>query len=285
MKIAVRGGHNSQAIGAIGLLNEYVEDRKVCSAVVKYLNQMGHSARDVSPGPMGISPDLVYGVSQASNMGADLFISIHFNNSYDSYNGAIGTEAYVHSANRNSTDGQIATRIVNSLADAGFRNRGVKSNDGLYEMHKTKAYGITAVLIEVCFVEATEDVALYNKLGADHIGRLIAQAIVNQTTSTTSNSTNSNSSSSQNSGGEYLINSYPENGEATVVCSSLNVRSGHTTEVNNVVAQYSCNESFYYDYVYITNKYVYCSYVSRSGSRRFVAVKDRVTGKRFANCV
>ena len=28
MKIAVRGGHNSQAIGAVGLLNEYVEDRK-----------------------------------------------------------------------------------------------------------------------------------------------------------------------------------------------------------------------------------------------------------------
>ena len=102
MKIAVRGGHNSKAIGAVGLLNEYVEDRKVCSDVVKYLNQMGHSARDVSPGPMGTSSDLVYGVSQASNMGADIFISIHFNKSYDSYNGAIGTEAYVHSANRNS---------------------------------------------------------------------------------------------------------------------------------------------------------------------------------------
>ncbi|MEF2819572.1 MAG: hypothetical protein U0N85_02615 [Clostridium sp.] len=43
MKIAVRGGHNSQAIGAVALLNEYVEDRKVCSAVVKYLNQMGQT--------------------------------------------------------------------------------------------------------------------------------------------------------------------------------------------------------------------------------------------------
>ncbi|WP_302653523.1 hypothetical protein [uncultured Clostridium sp.] len=63
---------------------------------------------------------------------------------------------------------------------------------------------MTFVLIEVCFVKATEDVAIYNKLGADRIGRLIAQAIANQTTSAT---TNSNSSSSQNSGGEYLINS------------------------------------------------------------------------------
>ena len=137
-------------------------------------------------------------------MGAELFISIHFNKAYNSYDGAIGIEAYVHSANRNSTDGQIATRIVNSLADAGFRNRAVKSNDELYEMYKTKADGMTSILIEVCFVKATEDVAIYNKLGADHIGRLIAQAIANQTTSAT---TNSNSSSSQNSGGEYLINS------------------------------------------------------------------------------
>ena len=88
--------------------------------------------------------------------------SIHFNKAYNSYNGAIGTEASVSSSNRNRTDGQIATRIVDSLANAGFRNRGVKSNNELYEIHKTKAYGMTAVLIEVYFIEATEDFAIYS---------------------------------------------------------------------------------------------------------------------------
>ena len=37
-----------------------------------------------------------------------------------------------------------------------------------------------AMIIEVCFVEATEDVTLYKKLGPDVIGKTIAEAIVNQ---------------------------------------------------------------------------------------------------------
>ena len=37
-----------------------------------------------------------------------------------------------------------------------------------------------AMIIEVCFVEASEDVALYKKLGHDLIGKTIAQAITNK---------------------------------------------------------------------------------------------------------
>ena len=37
-----------------------------------------------------------------------------------------------------------------------------------------------AMIVEVCFVEATEDVNLYKKLGADAIGKAIAEAIVNK---------------------------------------------------------------------------------------------------------
>ena len=39
---------------------------------------------------------------------------------------------------------------------------------------------MTSVIVETCFVEATEDVALYKKLGPDAIGKTIAEAIVNQ---------------------------------------------------------------------------------------------------------
>ena len=38
---------------------------------------------------------------------------------------------------------------------------------------------MVAMIVEVCFVEATEDVNLYKKLGADAIGKAIAEAIVN----------------------------------------------------------------------------------------------------------
>ena len=36
------------------------------------------------------------------------------------------------------------------------------------------------MIIEVCFVEATKDVELYKKLGADKIGKAIAEGILNK---------------------------------------------------------------------------------------------------------
>ena len=39
---------------------------------------------------------------------------------------------------------------------------------------------MVSMIVEVCFVEATEDVALYKKLGADAIGKAIAEAIANK---------------------------------------------------------------------------------------------------------
>lgn len=82
-----------------------------------------------------------------------------------------------------------------------------------------------------------------------------------------------------------LLQSYKENGKATVVCSSLNVRDNYDIKNSNVVANYSRGESFYYNEVYITSDYVFVSYISNSGYKRYVAVKDKKTGERFANCV
>lgn len=94
----------------------------------------------------------------------------------------------------------------------------------------------------------------------------------------------SSSSSSSSHGGEVLQTSYAETGIARVQVSKLNVRNTHYASGNEPVASYSRGEEFNYDSVYITNKYVYCSYISRSGVRRFVAVKDKSTGERFAVC-
>lgn len=178
MKIAVRGGHNFQATGAVGLIDETTEDRKVKDSVIKYLIQLGHQVLDVTPGNMDSDNDLVYGVSKANSWGADLFISIHFNKAYNSYNGAIGTETWIYSKNDNIIlDDEIALRIVNSIAGLGFKNRGVKESKELYELKATK---MASIIVEVCFVEATEDVSLYRRLGPDAIGKAIAEAISNK---------------------------------------------------------------------------------------------------------
>lgn len=184
MKIAVRGGHNFQAPGASALIDETTEDRKVKDSVIKYLNQLGHTVLDVTPVNMDTNSDLVYGVSRANNWGADLFISIHFNKAYNSYNGAIGTETWVYSESDNYNDEEYAKRIVDSIGALGFKNRGVKTSIDLYELKHTT---MPSVIVEVCFVEATEDVALYKRLGPDVIGKVIAEAISNRKISNSNN--------------------------------------------------------------------------------------------------
>lgn len=174
MKIAVRGGHTELCTGASALINELTEDRKVKDAVVKYLKILGQDVLDVTP-PVNYtssaSKDLAYGVNKANDYGANLFVSIHFNKAYGSYNGALGSEVCVY----NPFD--TANRVVEKLGCLGFGNRGQKIRNNLYELRNTN---MLAMIIEVCFVEATEDVALYKKLGADAIGKAIAEAIVNK---------------------------------------------------------------------------------------------------------
>ncbi|WP_291665236.1 N-acetylmuramoyl-L-alanine amidase [Clostridium sp.] len=178
MKIAVRGGHNFLAVGSSALIDEVIEDRKVKDSVIKYLRELGNDVLDVTPGNMDSDSDLAYGVNKANNWGAELFISIHFNKAYNSYNGAIGTETWIYSKTDNiKLDEEIAGRIVNGIAGLGFINRGVKERIDLYELKATK---MASIIIEVCFVEATEDVALYRKLGPDAIGKAIAEAISNR---------------------------------------------------------------------------------------------------------
>ena len=172
-KIAVRGGHTEKATGASALIDELTEDRKVTAAVIKYLRELGNEVLDVTP-PVNYTSDeyedLAYGVNKANEWGADLFVSFHFNKAYDSYNGALGSEVCVYSTH------EIAQRVVNALGYLGFKNRGQKVRTNLYELKHTN---MKAMIVETCFIEATEDVELYKKLGPDSIGKAIAEAIAN----------------------------------------------------------------------------------------------------------
>lgn len=170
MKVAVRRGHNSKAIGARALIIEEVEAEKVKNSIVKYLRLAGHTVIDVSPGPMDTNSDLRFGVDMANGENVDLFVSIHFNKAYSHYDGAIGTECWTIGKGK-ATD--IANKIVNNVANLGFKNRGVKHN-GFYELKKTK---MPSIIVETCFVEATKDVELFKSVGYDKIGKSIAEGI------------------------------------------------------------------------------------------------------------
>ena len=176
MKIAVRGGHNYMSKGAVALIDEVVEDRKVYQSLMTNLVAAGHQVLDVTPSNCGVNEDLRYGVSKANSWGADLFISIHFDKCYTSYNGSLGTGTWIYGYGGNAET--YARRIVNSVANGtGLVNRGVKTNAKLYELRNTN---MPAVIVEVCFTEATRDVEIYNVKGAALIGKLIAEGICNK---------------------------------------------------------------------------------------------------------
>jgi len=197
MKIAVRGGHCPKVPGARGILDELTEDRKVKDAVIKYLKQSANEVLDVtSPDSTSTSSaDLSYGVNNANNWGADLFVSIHFNKAYDYYNGALGSEVCVYSTY------DIAQRVVNALGALGFKNRGQKIRTGLYELRNTS---MKAMIVETCFVEATEDVELYRKLGPDTIGKVIAEAIVFGSLGNSDSGIQSDNNESQLTGDDWI---------------------------------------------------------------------------------
>ena len=175
MKIAIRGGHNFSVPGASALIDETTEDRKVKDSVIKYLKIAGHEVIDVtSPDSYNtVLSDLEYGVNLAEKEQVDLFISIHFDKCYDHYEGALGTACWIL-----GTGGQaeiIGTRVCKSVSDGiGLKNRGIHIDPKLFELRKTT---MPAIICEVCFTEATEDIEIYEKVGPDTIGQLIANGI------------------------------------------------------------------------------------------------------------
>ena len=173
MKIAVRGGHNFKAKGAIGIIDETIENRKVYKALIKYLSIAFHNVIDVTPGECDVNTDLYLGVQKAKENNSELFLSIHFDKAYDKYEGPLGTGTWIYG--RGGKAEIYAKRIADNLSKGtGLKNRGVKENSKLYELRKTP---MPAVLVEVCFCEATEDVRIYREKGPDLIGKLIAEAI------------------------------------------------------------------------------------------------------------
>lgn len=62
----------------------------------------------------------------------------------------------------------------------------------------------------------------------------------------------------------------PAKGTAQVIVDTLNVRNSPDTN-SNVVSQYSKGQTFNYDGFQVINGYVWLSYISYSGIRRFVA--------------
>ena len=170
MKIGVNDGHTISGIGsgAVGIINESEQTRKVGNVVRRLLSERGHEAINCTVNYANtVTESLDKVVEQANREDLDWFIAIHFN-----AGGGKGVEAYTYEGRQY----QDAIDICSNISKLGFNNRGVKAGTGLYVIRRTVA---KSILVEICFVD-TEDANNYLNVGCEAIGKAIVDALCNE---------------------------------------------------------------------------------------------------------
>lgn len=164
MRINVHAGHNPAgkvACGAVGLINESTENRRVKDEVISQLRHLGHTVYDCTVDNGTGQKDVLKKIVEKCNAHTvDLDVSIHFNAGSADQKGngkTTGTEVYSYDTSGIARD--TARRVCECISGLGFRNRGVKISKTLYVLKHTKA---PAMLIECCFVDDQDDVQLYD---------------------------------------------------------------------------------------------------------------------------
>lgn len=169
MKIGINCGHTLTGTiggGASGYLDESKETRAVGYALMELLRKAGHTIVDcTNDRASSVNENLSEICRLANAQPLDMFLSIHLN-----AGGGQGTEIFTYGG----IDKANAGKILKSLVDLGFKNRGIKDGKNLYVVRRSNA---PACLLEVCFVDTATDAMLYNKLGAERIARAIAETI------------------------------------------------------------------------------------------------------------
>lgn len=174
----IHGGHapaGKKGSGAVGIVNESIVDREIKDAVIAKLRALGHTVYDCTCENWGSATEVLKDICNKANAHTvDLDVSIHLN----CYNGsAKGTEVLVYKLGGKAE--QYAKNIVNSIAELGYTNRGVKVRNDLYYLKHTKN---TALLIETFFCDNQEDVNRYN---LDAMANAIVKGIIGEVTSST----------------------------------------------------------------------------------------------------
>lgn len=178
MKISVSAGHNPAgkvASGAVGVINESTEARRVTQRVIELLRHMGHDVHDCTCNDgtsiMNVLDKIIAKCNVRTN---DLNISIHFNAAaYDLLGDGRSTGTEVLVTGTNTIAKTYASKVTSAIATHGLKNRGVKNYPNLRFLKETKG---PSILIEVCFVDDKDDANIYNK-NFDNICIYIVEAI------------------------------------------------------------------------------------------------------------
>ena len=181
-KYNVHGGHNPSgktACGATGFLDESKEDRLITKAILKYLKKGGATVYDCTVSNGKSQKDVLVKICAKCNAhSVKQDYSVHLNSGRndekgDKKNGGFEVWAYSWDPSKKA----VANRCRKKMKALGFTDRGLKTSKDLYYLRHTNA---PAMLFEICFVDDKDDYLLYKTVGADRIGKALAEAILNK---------------------------------------------------------------------------------------------------------
>lgn len=183
----VHGGHAKQGnkyCGAAGYCNESTVDRLIKDAVIKWLEVDGNVAYDCTV-DAGLSQSNIISkikknINSYKNAAAN--ISIHLNACTKSASDGKtkGVEVCVYASGTPAA--KLGNKICKAISEYGFTNRGIKVRTNLGVL-KGITNGGANVLVEVFFCDDEDDFILYKTVGADKLGKAIAEGVVGHTIS------------------------------------------------------------------------------------------------------
>jgi N-acetylmuramoyl-L-alanine amidase len=152
-KIILSSGHGLKIRGASGLIDEVDEARRVVSALAEALRKRRHEVEEIHDDHSTTQDEnLAWLCAEHNKRERDLDISVHFNACDPPTDGMRGTECFYQ------TQTELAALVSAAIADAArITDRGAKYGN-FYFLSNTNR---PAILIEVCFVDAREDVEAY----------------------------------------------------------------------------------------------------------------------------
>ena len=169
MKIGIDLGHGvGQDRGAV---SKYITEEEIINLVgnevIKKLRANGHEVVMCRPSrATSVANSLSQRVNIANSKQCNLYVSIHAN-----CGGGHGSEIFTY----NSKHFPECERVLNNLCSLGFTNRGIKNGCNLYVIKHTK---MTAMLIEICFIDSLQDVQKFKNLGHAKIADAIVRGII-----------------------------------------------------------------------------------------------------------
>jgi len=151
--IVISSDHGKHVAGAVGILNEVDEARKVVERLAEELRSRGVDVtvfHDNTSTSQGQNLDTIVSAHNHA-LPHELDVSVHFN-AFDGK--AHGTEVLYVSQH------DLAAEVSAAIAAAGsFTNRGAKLREDLAFLNGTHE---PAILIETCFVDSAGDADLYH---------------------------------------------------------------------------------------------------------------------------